>query len=389
MKCFGYWNFNFDIICNLSIAIWDFRGVSLKVNSFYLRQLVLTLTDSCILQSSLQLKELGIFESAPAGWGCIGDLMNYRMDKLVRTQKGVKRSISSQAATGAAIGSILLWCWTGVCYTQGSKLMGPMVYMTFITGVGTLTITFHKLFRRQPLLELVQLPPKVIVTGFWGVSVYTILLALAFGSAAPREIGQVNLLNYLWPIWIVLLSSVVLDENLRFLPTFSGALLGFGGVVISRGTEDFFHVPSQPTPHLMAMIGGFLWAIYCVLLRRWHIPEEKGGTALNFAMCSLMAAALAGYRGEWSTFPRLTPEILIWILFGGVGPVGLAYHWWEIGMKRGAVGLISLLAYFIPIGSSLLIGLFFRESMNPGLIPGAVLITAGAWIVQRATKETP
>ncbi len=56
-------------------------------------------------------------------------------------------------------------------------------------------------------------------------------------------------------------------------------------------------------------------------------------------------------------------------------------------MKRGTVGLISLLAYFIPVGSSLLIGLFFRESMYPGLIPGAVLIAAGAWIVQRALKK--
>jgi len=35
---------NFDIVCNLSIVIWDFSAVSRKANSFYLNQLELTLT---------------------------------------------------------------------------------------------------------------------------------------------------------------------------------------------------------------------------------------------------------------------------------------------------------------------------------------------------------
>jgi len=35
---------NFDIVCNLSIVIWDFSAVSGKANRFYLNQLELTLT---------------------------------------------------------------------------------------------------------------------------------------------------------------------------------------------------------------------------------------------------------------------------------------------------------------------------------------------------------
>jgi len=37
-------NVIFDIVCNLSIAIWDFSAVSGKRNRFYLSQLALTLT---------------------------------------------------------------------------------------------------------------------------------------------------------------------------------------------------------------------------------------------------------------------------------------------------------------------------------------------------------
>jgi len=35
---------NFDIVCNLSIVIWDFSAISGKVNRVYLNQLELTLT---------------------------------------------------------------------------------------------------------------------------------------------------------------------------------------------------------------------------------------------------------------------------------------------------------------------------------------------------------
>jgi len=42
----GIWNF--DIVCHLSIVIWDFSAIYLKANCFYLNQLELTLTNRCL-----------------------------------------------------------------------------------------------------------------------------------------------------------------------------------------------------------------------------------------------------------------------------------------------------------------------------------------------------
>jgi drug/metabolite transporter (DMT)-like permease len=294
---------------------------------------------------------------------------------------------SRRSATAFAIGSILLWSWSGVCFASGSRLIGPAVYLSFMTATGAGTIIVLQIFRRRPLLGLVRLPLKVIVSGFFGVALYTVMLAMAFGMAAESDLGQVNLLNYLWPIWIVLLSILLLEEHPGGLTVIGGALMGFTGVVLSKGIEGLLRPPVDWRPHLMALTGGFLWALYCVLLRRWRIPEEKGGTAFHFSVCALLAAVLAGWRGEWQVFPGLDPKAVIWILFGGIGPVGLAYHWWEIAIKRGSVRLIVLLAYFIPVGSSLLIGLFFKESLNPGLLPGAFLIAVGAWLSGRGSSR--
>jgi len=288
-----------------------------------------------------------------------------------------------QRATLAAVGSILLWCTSGVCFARGARLLGPMAYLTLMTATGVITVVLLQRFRGQPFADLVRLPLRVMVAGFWGVAFYTALLALAFGIAPERAIGQVNLLNYLWPVWIVLLSALLIREKTRLLPTAAGVLLGFAGIIVARGPAELLRVPENPLPLFLALLGGFLWACYSVLLRRWRIPAEQGGTVFHFTLCSLMAAAVAAIRGEWQNLPPVGAEGLFWILFGGIGPVGLAYHWWEIGVKRGHVPLISTLAYFIPIGSTLLIGLLFREAMGPGLLLGAVLIAAGAWLAGR------
>jgi drug/metabolite transporter (DMT)-like permease len=158
-------------------------------------------------------------------------------------------------------------------------------------------------------------------------------------------------------------------------------------VAVSRDVDSFIRSPIVLVPYVLALTGGFLWAVYCVLLRKWRIPEEKGGTAFHFTACAIISGFIAIFKGQWSSMPGWTGDTLFWVLFGAIGPVGLGYYWWEIGVKKGAVNLIAALAYFIPIGSSLLIGLIFEEAMSAGLLPGAILITFGAWLVRYSSRN--
>lgn len=297
--------------------------------------------------------------------------------------------MSRPAATLAGAFAIAMWSFSGLCYAAGTRTLGAMGFLVVSSGLGVLTILVFRLARGQSIREMFLLPRRVVVAGFFGIVVYSLLLGSAMGMAPKKDAAHVMLLNYLWPIWIVLLSLVLLDEPVRPMWAVVGAILGFAGVVIARGTEVLHVAPASLLPHAMAAAGGFLWALYSVLLRRWKIPAEQGGSSLQFLLLCVTASAIASARQTWPDPARIDLLGLGFTLFCGVGPVGLAYYGWEIGMKRGAVQLLALLSFFIPIVSPLLIAAVFHEAMSPLLLPGAAMIAAGAWIGQRATRRRP
>ncbi|MFI5380496.1 MAG: DMT family transporter [Tepidisphaerales bacterium] len=306
--------------------------------------------------------------------------MDRELDSQMRT------STATAGGTVAAVGAILLWCFSGVCYAAGSRAIGAMPYLSLTSAAGVITICILRLLRGDSLVGLVRVPRPVVVAGFFGVTVYSIMLVEALSRAAPADLGHVMLLNYLWPIWILLLSLVMLDTDARPAMAILGALVGLAGLVVARGMGGFAHRPASWLPHGLALAGGFLWALYSVLLRRWRIPAERGGSTFHFVVCAVLAGVIAAMQGQWKSLASMDARAAMWVVFGGIGPVGLGYYWWEIGIKRGSVRLIALLAYFIPIGSAVLIGLFFREAMSLWLLAGAAMIATGAWIGSRGER---
>jgi len=285
------------------------------------------------------------------------------------------------------MGAIALWCFTGVCFAAGSRLVGAMVYTTAISLVGFLTGAALHAVRGMPASTLFRIQPRVWLAGFAGISVYTVVLVLAVGIAPDRDTAQVVLVNYLWPLFIVALHRRLVpdgpasDERSRS-PLLAAAVLGFMGVAIARGPEALVRPPSQFMPHAMALIGAFLWALYSVLLRRWRVPDDRNGSTAQWLLCAALAASVGWARGEWAEPRMITWPGVAWAAFCGVGPVGVAYYWWEIGMKRGPARLIAVLSFFIPIGSALLMGLFFRQTLSPYLLPGAAMIAAASWLAR-------
>ena len=108
-----------------------------------------------------------------------------------------------------------------------------------------------------------RIPLRTLALGVYGLFAYHFLLFIALRHAPPVE---ANLVNYLWPLFIVVLSPVVLPGVALRLPHVLAALLGFGGAAIAiaggrelSGTLAWGYLPAlaaiTPASVLVAPLG--------------------------------------------------------------------------------------------------------------------------------------
>ena len=69
----------------------------------------------------------------------------------------------------------------------------------------------------------------------------------------------------------------------------------------------------------------------------------------------------------------------------GLGPVGLAFFVWDIGVKQGDIQLLGTSSYAAPLLSTLALVLFGVAAPSMTLLWAAVLITGGALAAARAS----
>jgi drug/metabolite transporter (DMT)-like permease len=246
--------------------------------------------------------------------------------------------------------------------------------ITFAVGglVGLLTF----IGRPHALLALRQ-PPLVWAVGVGGLFGYHALYFLALRLAPPAEAG---LLNYLWPLLIVLFSSLLPGERLAS-HHIVGALAGLAGTVLlltGSGLSGF--TPGQLPGLVAAFVAAFVWAIYSVMSR--HLKSVPTDAVAGFCLATALLAALMHALFEDTVWPETTGQWLS-IIALGLGPVGVAFYTWDIGMKRGDIRVLGAASYATPLLSTafLILAGFAKASANIAI--AAVLIAGGGLIAAR------
>ncbi len=266
--------------------------------------------------------------------------------------------------------AIALWSLLALL-TVGSAPVPPLQLSAMAFALGTIPGLFWAA-RHGGLGQLYRLGWKVHAFGTAGLFGYHFLYFSALRLAPPAEAG---LIAYLWPLLIVLFSGLLPGERLGAGQVL-GALLGFGATALLIGGSDAGSRDSgEIFGYLLALACAFTWSTYSVLSRRMaQVP-----TVAVTAFCLMTALLSAGAHLLW--------EETVWpagawgwaaILGLGLGPVGLAFYLWDIGMKYGNIQLLGVSAYAAPLASTLILVVAGQASASPELFLAAVLITAGA-----------
>src|SRR2546428_3301917 len=232
--------------------------------------------------------------------------------------------MSPRTATLIGLTAILMWSLLAVLTVATGKIPAfQLAAMTFAIGalVGSLTW-----IRRPDAIGAWRQPPVAWVVGVGGLFGYHALYFLALRFAPPAEAG---LLNYLWPLLIVLFSSLLPGE--RLAPHhIIGAVLGLAGTVLLFAGNTGSFTPGQVPGLAAAFVAAFVWATYSVMSRKLKaVPTDA---VAGFCLATAALAALVHGMVETTVWPETMGQWLA-IIALGVGPVGAAVFVWDIGMN--------------------------------------------------------
>ena len=283
-------------------------------------------------------------------------------------------SMTSRTATLIGLTAIIMWSLLAVLTVATGKIPAfQLAAMTF--AIGALVAFASFLFRPAAFGALKQ-PLVAWAVGVGGLFGYHALYFLALRFAPPAEAG---LLNYLWPLLIVLFSSFLPGE--RLAPHhIIGAVLGLVGTVLLFAGNTSGFAAGQIPGLAAAFVAAFVWASYSVMSRRLKsVPTDA---VAGFCLVTALLAAIVHKMVETTIWPDTSGQWLA-IAALGVGPVGAAFFTWDIGMKRGDIRVLGAASYATPLLSTAFLILAGFAQPTATIAIAAILIAGGGLVAAR------
>ena len=273
-----------------------------------------------------------------------------------------------------ALGAIALWATLA---SLGLSLQHIPPFL--LTGAGLLlgslpALPFVLRDRRQW-----KIPASTLALGIYGLFGFHFLLFIALRHAPPVE---ANLVNYLWPLFMVVLAPLFLKGVQLRTRHVVAALLGFSGAAIAilGAGKDSAEGLVWSWGYLAALGSALIWSSYSLLTRR--VAAFPTGAIGLFGLVSGLLALLC----HWALEPQVTLSSRDWLLLAvmGLGPLGASFYLWDKALKNGDAQQIGILSYLTPLGSTALLMLVSGRPLSWSIGLAAVMIIGAALLGTRS-----
>ena len=233
-----------------------------------------------------------------------------------------------------------------------------------------------------------RVAPSTLGLGVFTLFGFHFLLFIGLRIAPAVE---VNLVNYLWPLLIVVLAPLYLPGvKLRGVHVVA-ALVGFAGAALAilGGHEPAGMTVSRTgwgagPGYLLALASALIWANYSLQTKRAVLTGKRFPTAAIglFGLVSGLLSLLC----HWALEPQVALSGRDWLLLAvmGLGPLGAAFFLWDKALKLGDARQIGILSYLTPLGSTALLMLVTGRALSWSMGLAAVMIIGAAVLGTRA-----
>ena len=286
--------------------------------------------------------------------------------------------MSRNQATLIGFSAVALWALLAL-FAVGSSAVPPLQLNAICFAIGGV-IGLIWVAATEGFAVLRRISWKVYAFGTAALFGYHLLYFSALRLAPPAE---ASLIAYLWPLLIVVFSGLLPGERLRPLHIL-GALIAFGGaaLIVARGGVG----PSAAAlpGYGLAFLCALTWSGYSLISRR--LGTVPTAAVAVYCLATAILSGAAHLALEDTAWPQ---DGMGWasVVALGLGPVGLAFYTWDVGVKRGDIQILGTASYAAPLLSTLALVLAGVAAASSVLLLAAAMIAAGAFLAAMASKS--
>ena len=258
--------------------------------------------------------------------------------------------------------SILLWA--------SLATLGQLLYHLppfYVLAVSFLIGAFPVLIKPKQAFGNV----KNFLWGTLGYYLYHFFLFYSFRFAPSIE---ANLINYLWPMIMVLLTPVFFPIfRLKYYHFIGCFLSSIGCVFLVLGKGVSFEWINLKG-YVLAFGAAISWPLYSLVKKR--LGTNSVWEVSGFCFGAGILCLLTHFQLEPRVVLQFNDALILFIM--GVGPFGIAFYTWDLALLKGDSRIVGALSYLTPVLSTLGLIIFTGQFLTFSSWVAMTLIIGGA-----------
>lgn len=209
--------------------------------------------------------------------------------------------------------------------------------------------------------------------GFLGVFAYQLCL---YGALKLLPAQEAFLINYMWPIMVVIFAVVLLKEKVT-LKKVVGIVFAFFGVTLVITKGDFSTLKFDNLLGIaLALAGSVVYGAFSVLGKKQSY--EKFTSMMFYYAFAFFYALVTTFL--FSKVPHLSWYQLAGLAWLGIFTSGLAFVFWFLALQYGDTTKMSNIIFLTPFISLIYIHLILNERVLISSVLGLCIIVASILI---------